>query len=112
MISRSSVMRYKGAGKPLREIAEETQQADDLRERMKESIDKLARDKTSRGDLKILSRTLRELRYAFKVFAPYRRQRKITMFGSARTFSQPRSVSAAMLRQTAPGAKVPQAAIR
>jgi uncharacterized protein (TIGR00730 family) len=61
--------------------------ADDLLDRMKESIDKLARDNTSRGDLKILSRTLRELRYAFKVFAPYRRQRKVTMFGSARTES-------------------------
>jgi uncharacterized protein (TIGR00730 family) len=52
---------------------------------MKESIDKLALDRTSRGDLKILSRTLRELRYAFKVFARYRRRRKVTMFGSART---------------------------
>ena len=40
---------------------------------------------TSRGDLKILSRTLRELRYAFKVFSPYRRSRKVTVFGSART---------------------------
>ena len=57
----------------------------DLLDRMRESIEKLARDRTSRGDLKILSRTLRELRYAFKVFAPYRRQRKVTVFGSART---------------------------
>jgi uncharacterized protein (TIGR00730 family) len=55
---------------------------------MKESIDKLARDGTSRGDLKILSRTLRELRYAFKVFAPYRRQRKVSVFGSARTCAE------------------------
>ena len=50
-----------------------------------ETADKLARDKTSRGDLKILSRTLRELRYAFKVFTPYRHWRKVTVFGSART---------------------------
>ncbi|HEY5311116.1 MAG TPA: LOG family protein, partial [Pirellulales bacterium] len=42
-------------------------------------------DQTSRGDLKILSRTLRELRYAFKVFSPYRTRRKVTVFGSART---------------------------
>jgi uncharacterized protein (TIGR00730 family) len=35
--------------------------------------------------LKILSRTLRELRYAFKVFTPYRTRRKVTVFGSART---------------------------
>jgi len=57
----------------------------DLIERIKESADKLARDHSSRGDLKILSRTLSELRYAFKVFTPYRSYRKVTMFGSART---------------------------
>lgn len=52
---------------------------------IKESADKLAADRTSRGDLKILSRALRELRWAFKVFAPYRSRRKVTVFGSART---------------------------
>ncbi len=57
----------------------------DLIDQIKESADKLAVDKTSRGDLKILSRTLRELRYAFKVFTPYRMRRKVTVFGSART---------------------------
>lgn len=57
----------------------------DLIEKIKMSADKLAGDHTSRGDLKILSRTLKELRYAFKVFAPYRRHRKVTVFGSART---------------------------
>jgi hypothetical protein len=36
-------------------------------------------------DLKILNRTLRELRYAFKVFSQYRDRRKISIFGSART---------------------------
>ena len=63
---------------PPKQIAE-------LIEMIKESADKLASDKTSRGDLKIISRTLRELRYAFKVFSPYRRSRKVTVFGSART---------------------------
>jgi uncharacterized protein (TIGR00730 family) len=57
----------------------------DLIAQIHESADKLAADGTSRGDLKILSRTLRELRYAFKVFAPYRCCRKVTVFGSART---------------------------
>ena len=52
---------------------------------IKEIADKLAADRVSRGDLKLLSRTLRELRYAFKVFAPYRTRRKVTVFGSART---------------------------
>jgi uncharacterized protein (TIGR00730 family) len=57
----------------------------DLIAQIKESTDKLAADQPSRGDLKILSRTLRELRYAFKVFSPYRTRRKVTVFGSART---------------------------
>ena len=57
----------------------------DLINLIKESADKLAQDRPSRGDLKILSRTLRELRYAFKVFSPYRTRRKVTVFGSART---------------------------
>jgi uncharacterized protein (TIGR00730 family) len=36
-------------------------------------------------DLKILSRTLRELRHAFRVFRPYRNRLKVSVFGSART---------------------------
>jgi uncharacterized protein (TIGR00730 family) len=58
---------------------------EDLVQTIKETADKLAVDGSTRGDLKILSRTLRELRYAFKVFAPFRRRRKVTVFGSART---------------------------
>ena len=57
----------------------------DLIAQMKQTVDKLARDRATRGDLKILSRALRELRYAFKVFTPYRRHHKVTVFGSART---------------------------
>jgi uncharacterized protein (TIGR00730 family) len=57
----------------------------DLIHTIKDSADKLAADHTSRGDLKIISRTLLELRYAFKVFSPYRHTRKVTVFGSART---------------------------
>lgn len=57
----------------------------DLIDMLRRTIDQLEKDQTSRGDLKILSRTLRELRYAFKVFQPYRRRRKVTIFGSART---------------------------
>jgi uncharacterized protein (TIGR00730 family) len=57
----------------------------DLIDLIKESAAKLERDHPRRGDLKILSRTLRELRYAFKVFAPYRNRPKVTVFGSART---------------------------
>ncbi|MEM9366475.1 MAG: LOG family protein [Planctomycetota bacterium] len=57
----------------------------DLYQVMRHTIDRMEHDQTARGDLKILSRTLRELRYAFKVFRPYRRRRKVTIFGSART---------------------------
>jgi len=57
----------------------------ELIDEIKETADKLASDQATRGDLKILSRALRELRYAFKVFTPYRRDRKVTVFGSART---------------------------
>ncbi len=46
---------------------------------------KLALDKAERIDLKIANSTLKEMRYAFKVFAPYRKVRKVTVFGSART---------------------------
>jgi len=38
-----------------------------------------------RGDVKILSRSLRELRYGFRIFKDYHNRRKVTIFGSART---------------------------
>lgn len=38
-----------------------------------------------RGDLKVLVRSLREMRRAFNLFAPYRGVRKVSIFGSART---------------------------
>ena len=46
---------------------------------------KLHEDGASPGDLKITNTALKELRYAYKVFAPYRAIRKVTVFGSART---------------------------
>ena len=49
---------------------------------MMRTIARLAGDETSRGDLKILNRTLKELRRAFKVFAPYKSVRKVSIFGS------------------------------
>ncbi len=39
-------------------------------------------------EYKILNRTLKELRYAFKVFHPYRNRPKVSIFGSARTQPQ------------------------
>lgn len=46
---------------------------------------KLLRDRTSRGDVKLIDKSLAELRYALKVFAPYRDIHKVSLFGSART---------------------------
>jgi hypothetical protein len=58
---------------------------DAIVEEIKQTADKLVRDQAARGDLKVISRALKELRYAFKVFKPFRLNRKVTVFGSART---------------------------
>lgn len=52
---------------------------------------KIGRDGTGMGDLKLLHRAMREMRYANKVFHPYRHLRKVSVFGSART--RPEAVS-------------------
>jgi uncharacterized protein (TIGR00730 family) len=57
----------------------------ELIRRLRHAADQLPIARTSQEDVKILSQTLRELRRAFTVFAPYRSQRKVTIFGSART---------------------------
>ncbi|MBI2093377.1 MAG: LOG family protein [Candidatus Omnitrophica bacterium] len=48
------------------------------------SIYRLGEDAATTGDLKILNAALKELRYAFRVFRPYRSIRKVALFGSAR----------------------------
>ena len=45
----------------------------------------LGTDKTSTLDLKIASSALKEMREAFAMFQPFTQQRKVTIFGSART---------------------------
>ena len=46
---------------------------------------KLLRDVEDRGDVKVIQTAVREMRYSFKLFAPYSTSRKVTLFGSART---------------------------
>jgi uncharacterized protein (TIGR00730 family) len=46
---------------------------------------KIGQDVDYLADLKLINRTLREMRYTAKVFAPYRHRKKVTIFGSART---------------------------
>ena len=55
-----------------------------LRE-MLDSVLKLHQQSVDVLDVKILSRALKELRYAFRVFQPYRNRPKVSIFGSART---------------------------
>ncbi len=49
------------------------------------SVAKLARDEADRGDLKIVNGAVREMRNSFATFAPFRGERKASVFGSART---------------------------
>jgi len=46
---------------------------------------KLLRDQTNRGDIKLINKSFKEMRYATKVFADYHDVRKVSIFGSART---------------------------
>ena len=57
----------------------------DLLAQMIVTVCRLAADGADRGDVKILNSALKELRYAFKIFAPFTQTPKVTIFGSART---------------------------
>lgn len=46
---------------------------------------KLLKDIEDTGDVRVIQTAVRELRYAYRLFAPYSHIRKVTMFGSART---------------------------
>ena len=59
------------------------------------SVLRMGREGLDRLDLKIVSATLKELRYAFEVFGPYRRVPKAAVFGSARTPRGDRAYEAA-----------------
>jgi uncharacterized protein (TIGR00730 family) len=58
---------------------------------------KLHEDGSGTGDLKITNTALKELRYAYKVFAPYASVRKVTVFGSARAASSEAAMASARL---------------
>ena len=46
---------------------------------------KILTDVKDTGDVRVIQTAVRELRYAFRIFAPYADKRKVTIFGSART---------------------------
>jgi len=55
-----------------------------LREILTTSV-KLGKESADKGDLKLVNNALKELRYSFKIFAPYRTVKKVIIFGSARS---------------------------
>lgn len=57
---------------------------DILREILTTSV-KLGKECGDKGDLKLVNNTLKELRYSFKIFSPYRDVKKVIIFGSARS---------------------------
>src|SRR2546426_5837323 len=65
---------YKGGGSNQESVAD-----------IIENALKLLADVEDSGDVRVIQTALRELRYAFKLFAPYSHVRKVTIFGSART---------------------------
>jgi len=58
---------------------------EDLVQDVIENALKLLHDVKHRGDVRVIQTAVRELRYAFRLFAPYADKRKVTIFGSART---------------------------
>src|SRR5262249_44949067 len=71
----------------VRELVEDwgTEKTPELIEEMIVNALKIARDEMGVADLKLVNSSLKELRYAAKVFAKYGNIRKVAIFGSART---------------------------
>lgn len=53
-------------------------------DQLKQTADKFLADGASRADIKMVVTAVKELRYALKMFAPFRQRHKVTVFGSAR----------------------------
>jgi len=68
------LIQYKGGGYNQAQVAD-----------IIENALKILTDVQDTGDVRVIQTALRELRYAFRIFAPYAHKRKVTMFGSART---------------------------
>lgn len=64
---------------------ERPQTREDFVHEIKETADRLYADGANRGELKLLCTALKELRHCFRVFAKYKGERKVSVFGSART---------------------------
>ena len=60
----------------------------DLLEEMIKTCFRLDRDRSDRGEMKLVNAALKEFAYAFKVFKGYKSYRKVGIFGSARSVQQ------------------------
>ena len=86
--SRKYQLQNESANRLIGELLTDVGVPDDRRgffHQMLTTVLKLHEDGADIGDLKVTNVALKELRYAYKVFAPYRHVRKVTVFGSART---------------------------
>jgi uncharacterized protein (TIGR00730 family) len=70
----NELIQYKGGGHNQESVAD-----------IIESALKILTDVEDSGDVRVIQTAVRELRYAFRLFAPYAGIRKVTIFGSART---------------------------
>ena len=66
------------------ELAGNIQHNSIVREMILASL-KAGQECMERFDLKLMNSTLKEMRFTTKVFGPYRKTRKVSVFGSART---------------------------
>lgn len=57
----------------------------DLLREILTTVVKLGMEHDNTGDYKLVNTTLKELRHAMRIFSPYRKTRKVCIFGSART---------------------------
>ena len=86
--SRKYQLQNEGANRLIAELLTAAGVPDNRRHlysQMLTTILKLHEDGAGVADIKVTNVALKELRYAYKVFAPYRDVRKVTVFGSART---------------------------
>jgi uncharacterized protein (TIGR00730 family) len=84
VISRADLTQVHEHAAALLEALEKVPDGDMVAEIVANAL-KLLRDQTNRGDIKLINKSFKELRYALKIFAPYRDFRKVSIFGSART---------------------------
>ena len=68
------LIKFKGGGHNENEVAD-----------IIENALKLLTDVEDKGDVRVIQTAIRELRYSFRLFAPYAAKRKVSIFGSART---------------------------